>query len=110
MEAAPDDERPIGTVPQAAEKHGSHQRRVAARLAVPVSAERDVEIIAKPARQSDVPAAPKIGEADRSIRKAEIVRHGKTEAQSHADRRGGVTGEVAENLAGERQRRDPAIK
>jgi alginate O-acetyltransferase complex protein AlgI len=42
VQSAPDDERPVGAVPQPAEQHRSHQRRVGSRLAVSVPAEGNV--------------------------------------------------------------------
>ena len=54
--------------------------------------------------------AAEIGKPDGAVGEAEIVGHGKAHAQGDPDRRGRITGEVAEYLPGERQRRDPAVE
>ena len=46
VQAAPDDERVIGAVPEAAEQHGGHEIDRAMRLAAPVAAERNVDVVA----------------------------------------------------------------
>ena len=97
-------------MPQATQQHRRHQCGVGARLAVAVAAQRDVEIVAQPCRQGDVPASPEIGKSDRRIGKAEVVRHRETQAQRRADRGGRVTGKIAEDLAAESERRDPRIQ
>src|SRR5690606_16779364 len=62
VERSPDDERPGGAVPQAAEQHGDEQVQVGAGRPTAVAAERDVEVVAQPRRQTDVPAAPELGD------------------------------------------------
>ena len=110
VQSAPDHEGPAGAMPEAAEQHRRHQRRIRAALAVTIAAERNVEIVAQPRRQRDVPAPPEIGEADRRVRKAEVVRHREAQAHRRADRRRRIAGEVAEDLAAERERRDPGVE
>ena len=109
VQSAPDHEGPVRAVPQAAEQHGQHQVDVGARCAAAIAAERHVEIVAQPGRQRDVPAPPEIGEADRRVRHAEVVRQAETEAQRGADRDGRVAREVAEDLAGECERAEPGV-
>ncbi|MBF8293173.1 MAG: hypothetical protein HW392_2000 [Steroidobacteraceae bacterium] len=57
-----------------------------------------------------MPAAPEIGESDRSVRHAEVVRQAETEAQRRTDRDGRIAGKVAEDLAGESQRAEPGVR
>src|ERR1017187_4249259 len=45
-----------------AEQHRDHQVHVAAELAAPVAAERDVEVVAQESRERHVPAPPEIGD------------------------------------------------
>ena len=110
MQSAPDDERPTRTVPQAAEQHRCHQREVGTRLAMAIAAQRNVEVIAQPRRQGDVPAPPEIREADRRIGETEVVWHRETQAHRRADRGGGITSEVAEDLPAESERTEPRIQ
>src|SRR5207249_4217522 len=48
VNAAPHDERPVRTVPQAAEQHGQHQVSIRLALALAAAAERNVEVVAQP--------------------------------------------------------------
>ena len=106
VQSAPDDKRPGGAVPQAAEQHRQHQVDVGAARALAVAAQRHVEVVAQPGRQRDVPASPEVREADRRVRIAEVVDQRDAEHQRRADRRRRVAGEVAEDLS----RRTPACR
>src|SRR5438105_3309214 len=110
VQPAPGDEGPVGPVPEAPEQHGRHERRVGAARAVAIAPERNVEIVAQPRGQRDVPAAPEIREADRRIREAEVVRHGEPETQRRTYRGRRVAGEVAEDLAAEGERAGTGIE
>ena len=82
---------------------------IGACVSMAVAAERDVDIVAEPGRESDVPAPPEVGKADGRVGKAEIVRESKSQAQGGADRGDGVAGKVAEDLSAEGQGRGPGI-
>src|SRR5690606_8838020 len=56
----PDDKTPTGAVPEPAEKEHEEQVCVRAKRALPVAAQRDVEIIAKPGAQADMPTPPEL--------------------------------------------------
>src|SRR6202011_1852123 len=58
VQAAPHQEIPARAVPEPAEQHRHQQIDVTARLAEPVAAERNIEVVAQEARQRDVPAPP----------------------------------------------------
>ena len=62
VQPAPDHEVPARAVPQPAEQHGDHQVAVACALAAAVAAERDVQVVAQPGRQRDVPAPPELAD------------------------------------------------
>ncbi len=109
VECAPDDEGPCSTVPESAEEHGEGQVDVGARGAFLVATEGDVEVVAKPGGEGDVPALPEVGEADGGVGEAEIVLYGETEAEGDADGAGGVACEVAEDLTGEGEGANPGI-
>ena len=47
-------------MPESAQKHGHHQVDVGANLPLSVSAEWDVEVLAKPGGEGNVPPAPKL--------------------------------------------------
>ena len=63
MDGAPNHERPIRAVPQTAQEHRGQQVGIGSYAAAVTAAERDVQIIAQPGGQRDVPPAPKIAEA-----------------------------------------------
>src|SRR4051794_37364266 len=58
--SAPDDKGPRRPMPQAAEQHRHHQVEIGAACSATVAAERDVEVIAQPGAEADVPAAPEV--------------------------------------------------
>ena len=109
MEGTPDDEGPCSAVPESAEEHGKGQVDVGAGGAFLVATERDVEVVAEPCGEGDVPALPEVGEADGSVGVAEVVLNGETEAEGDTDGAGGVAREVAEDLAGESEGANPGI-
>ena len=100
-------------MPEAADDHREHQVAVGAALAAAVAAEGDVEVIAEPGREADVPAAPEILRAGREVGQVEIQHQ--LEAQALGDAPGdvGVAGEVAVDLEGEgvdRQQGEAAVE
>src|SRR3977135_2663010 len=72
VQPAPDHERPRATVPEAAEQHRDHDVAANEPGRPAISAERNVKIIAQPARETDMPAMPEIRNVLREIRKPEI--------------------------------------
>src|ERR1051325_4625967 len=64
--------RQCRAVPQAAQDHHSHQVHISARLSSAVASEWNVEIIAQPGGQRDVPVPPEIRRIGDEIRRAEI--------------------------------------
>ncbi len=100
MDPAPDDERPAGAVPEAADQHRQHQVAVRDHLALAVAAERDVEVVAQPARQRHVPAAPEVLQRDRGVGRVEVLRELEAEQEREPDRDVRVAGEVGVDLDG----------
>src|SRR5262249_23112037 len=76
VKRAPDDVRPIGPMPEPAEQHGDDEIAIAV-LSIP--AERDIEIVAQPRAQADVPPMPEIAQTRGEIRLSEI--HGEVKAE-----------------------------
>ena len=74
VEQAPDHEVPAGAVPQAAQEEHDDQVEVRRAGRDAVAAERHVEVVAEPARQRDVPAAPELLDVSRDVRPAEVLR------------------------------------
>ena len=57
---APEHERPAGPVPQAAEEEDGQQVEIDPRLRDPAAAQRDVDVVAEPGGERDVPAPPEV--------------------------------------------------
>ena len=92
----------LRAVPQPADRHRQEQIGVGADVAVAIPAQRDVEIVAQPGRQADVPAPPEILDRHRQIRVAEILGVLEAEHAPEADRHRAVAGEVEEDLSTEK--------
>ena len=95
---APDQKRPVGAVPQAAEHHRQHQIARGKQLAAAVAAERDVKVVAQPIGQRHVPAPPKVADAEGAIGLVEVLRETIAEQRRDADGDIGVGREVGVNL------------
>ena len=85
-------------------------RLIAARVSHPVSAERDVEVVAQESGKRDMPAPPEIGKANGGVGKPEIIFEMEAEAKGRTDRAGGIAGEIEKDLAGESHHAQPGIK
>ena len=109
VQAAPDDEVPGGAVPQAAEQHREHQVHVGADGALPVAAERDVQVVAQPARQRHVPAPPELLDRPRAVGPVEVLRELEPEQLRDADRDVGVAARSRSRSARRRRRSPTAI-
>ena len=95
---APDDERPARAVPQPAEQHREDQVAAHGDRSLARSAERDVEVIAEPARQRDVPTPPEVADRRRGVGRVEVVGEAEPEKQRDADRDVGISAEVRPDL------------
>ena len=68
---------------------------------MPLPAQRDVQIVAQPGRQGDVPASPEIGRRRREIGRQEISREFDIEELGHPAGDVGIAGKIAVDLSGE---------
>ena len=102
VDSAPDDERPAGAVPEPADEHREHEVAVREERAAAVAAERDVEVVAQPARQRHVPAPPEVRDRRRRVRRVEVLREGEAEEERDPDRDVRVAEEVGVDLDGVR--------
>ena len=80
MKDSPKDVMPPGTVPQARESHGDHKISDGFEFAETISSERDIEIIAQPCREADMPASPKFAWRGGKIGKVKVGHQVKTQA------------------------------
>ena len=82
--------------------HGEYHQRVQhpAWDGDPVATERDVDIVAEPRREGNVPSPPEVANAFRQIGGFEVVHEGEPHQAGASERYGGVAEEVAVNLHG----------
>ena len=98
MHAAPNNEIEAGAVPKSAQKHGQNEVDILPQLAFPVATERDIDVIAYPSGQRDVPASPEIGDACGAIRRIEVEREAEPQQQCDANSHVAVATEVTIDL------------
>ncbi len=98
VDESPDDEVPARAVPKAAEEKDDQQVRVGARRPDAISAERDVQIVAEPSRERDMPPPPELGERTRRIGTIEILGQPESEEPAQADRHVRIAREVEVDL------------
>ncbi len=85
VHAAPDHEIPARAVPEAAQQHRDEHVGLRAHHSAAVASERDVQVIAEPGRETDVPATPELGDRPRDVRHAEVLRQFEAEDPRRAD-------------------------
>src|ERR1700732_1997070 len=88
-------------MPEAAEKHGEHQIDVGADFAKTIATETDVEIVAKPGTEADVPAAPEVLETFGEVRLPKINHEMKAHKLGAAAGDAAIAAEVSIDLPGE---------
>ena len=98
VDPAPDDERPAGAVPEAADEHRQHEVAIREQRPAAVAAERDVEVVAEPARERHVPAPPEVRDRRRGVGRVEVLREREPEEERDPDRDVRVAEEVGVDL------------
>src|SRR5438876_3587325 len=101
MERSPHYESPIRTMPEPSQEHSRQQIAVCFPLAPTITPEGNIEIISQPRAQADVPATPKILQAERQVRLAKIDHKMKAQQLCTASSQVAVATEVAVDLPGE---------
>jgi hypothetical protein len=109
VQGAPQHECPARAVPDTGDQHGKQQVADGQERAVPVAAERDVDIVAHPARERDVPAAPELAEARGEVGAVEVDPEVEAHEPAEADRDQRVAGEVAIDLERKQQRAEKMV-
>ena len=100
VQRAPQQKVPALAVPDAREQHRQHQVDLGAGEAVAAAAQRNVDVVAYPGGQGDVPAVPKIADIVGAQRHIEVFRQPETEQHRHADYQVAVAGKVHKQLHG----------
>src|SRR4051812_42353399 len=100
MQGSPDYEGPARAVPQTAEQEYGHQVRDPVHRADAVSSKWDVDVIAEPRRQRDVPSLPELLNRPGEVRRPEVRHEVDTHDAGRTDGDVGVSGEVEVDLKG----------
>ena len=100
VQRPPQHEADRRAVPQPAENHGDEQVEIGAQAPLAVAAQRDVEIVAEPHRERDVPPPPEFGDRGRVVGGVEVLREAEAQQQCQADGHVRITREVAVDLKG----------
>ena len=110
VQESPEHEVPARAVPQPAQEHGDDQIDVRAPRPLPIAAQRDVEVVAEPLAERDVPAAPEVGDVRRQIGHAEVLRQVVADHLRRAQGHVRVAGEVAVDLQRIRDQAAPRVE
>src|SRR5436309_9407476 len=98
MQPAPDHERPVRSMPQTSQQHGQKQVAISLIALFCATAQRDVQVVAKPGAQADVPSTPKLSHGGCQVGLAEVDHEVKSEQLSTAAGDVAVSAEVAIDL------------
>ena len=85
-------------VPQSTQEHGNKEVEILAEPALAVTAQRDVEVVAQPCAQGDVPPVPEVGNRHRLVGVVEVDVKPESHEQCQAYRHVAVAREVAIDL------------
>jgi len=83
--------------PQAAQQHGDYQAQVGHDLGA-LAGDGEVQVVAQPVGEADVPAAPELGDVDGEVGPVEVARQFDAQQQPCAARDVGVAGEIEVEL------------
>ena len=107
---APNDEGPCGTVPESTEEHGDHEIEMLTHFALAVAAQGDIDIVAQPRGERDVPSVPELGDIQRTVREVEVDTQVESHDAAQTDCHVAVTREVTVDLHREAKHRHQQFK
>src|SRR3954464_944407 len=107
MICPPNDERPVGAMPKAADQHSEEKIAVGMPFTVTIPAERDVDVVSQTPRQRDVPAAPEVGRVERLVGRIEVDRDSQPEHVAESNGHVTVASEVEIELEAVADHREP---
>src|ERR1700686_918677 len=99
-DSSPNHKSPVGTMPESTQEHSQHQVAVGATWTFSISAQRNVQIVAKPGAQTYVPSPPEILEASGKIGLAKIQHEMEPEQLRSAPSHITVSAEIPIDLPG----------
>ena len=81
VDSAPNDEGPSGAVPEPTKQHGGHQVPGRAGPAAPVPTKADIQVVAQPRTQADMPPPPEVLQRQSPVWLVEVGWEPETEEQ-----------------------------
>ena len=110
MVEPPEDEIPGGSVPQSTKEHRDHQVQGRAVRSSSIASEWDVQVVAEPGGETDVPSSPELARVAGEVGEGEVSH----EPYAHQARRSAcdvrIAGEVAVDLDGKEAGRDDDVR
>ncbi|SPY04299.1 Uncharacterised protein [Neisseria meningitidis] len=100
-------------MPNAGKQHGNHQIELGASEAFFTAAQRNIDIVANPSGQADVPSVPEVADVDGAKRRGKVFRQLEAEQHGQADDQIRVAGKVEKELEGvaiNRRQHAPAVE
>src|SRR5258708_2915971 len=110
VQQPPDEKRPVRAMPQSAKTHHNVEVTDRAQRPSPAAAKRDVEIVAEPRRERDVPPAPEIAKSDGNVGHAKVLGDREAQQPRCSDGYVRVAGEVEVDLERECVRAHPQLE
>ena len=101
MVGSPGNESPIRAMPETTQEENNKSVPDDLCLRNTAAAQGDVDVVAKPCRERDVPSSPKLGDVAAEIRHVEVTHQFDTEQLGRTDGYVGITREVPVDLEGE---------
>ena len=93
-------------MPQTTQQEHHHRVADGFAFAAPTASQGDIDIIAEPGHEGDMPPAPELSYTTGEVRETEVITETDTEQLCGSDSDIGITGEVAIDLEGEQQHTD----
>lgn len=109
VQRAPDNEGPARSVPGPADKHGQEEVAVLLEFAVAVAAQGNVEKIAQPCAQRNVPAPPEVHDARGFVGGVEVFRQAQAQHKAQTQGHIRIAGKVKIELKGIAERAQPGF-
>ena len=98
IQCSPNNECPVGTVPKSADDENNEHVPDAHPCTGPAAAEGNIEIVAKPGREGDMPAPPEFGNIPGEVGEGEVLHQVEAEKSCGADRDVGIAGKITIDL------------
>lgn len=104
VRGTPQDEGPVGTVPDTADQKRNEQVEQVSAVRYAIAPERNIDVVHEPGRKRDVPSSPELLERSGKIGPSEIFHQTESHRLGYPYRDEGITSEITVDLKGEKDR------